>query len=343
MRCRNRVDGHSSHIRSLVAPLLGLSLIVTASAAHAVCCPFPGPGFFLQSTGQANLVVMDRDDEQVTMIPNITFQGDAADFALVVPTPTVPAFESVSREIWNELAIMTSTIPTRRNGSSGCGTSELVAVAGAPERDDVNVISEETVGAFQVTVISSSSATGLVQWLTDGGIPVAAGDAAIFAPFIDDDWVFTVMRIDPDAVGGAVPAEGWNHSVDPVAFTYDAAEFDLALPITSINRGDSLPMRFYVFDQQRTQLGGFDTMYANRLSRQENQALRDLYPNLVDYLSSGRTLTRLDRRFGRQDDMSQVLRLERSADQRDVIPGANFGLSLPLLVLGLLLRRRRHM
>jgi len=153
--------------------------------------------------------------------------------------------------------------------------------------------------------------------------------------------------LDPDAPGGSVPPQGWDHSVNPVAFSYAATEFEVALPITSINRAPSFPMRFYVADYHRPGLEGFITRYANRVSSRELEAIRNRYPSLGAYLEADRFFVQLDRIFVPQDPMAEPITMRRSGDDSEVVPRWPFGgaaLPLALLVVvwgGRRVRRRR--
>lgn len=302
--------------RSLIMLLAGLALGAgRPGRAQAICCPMPfGDDWQLVSQGQMNFVRLDRAAGRVQLIPNIRFTGNAEEFVLVIPTPTEPALTPVDKAIWTQLIALTApTFPRRSSGSGDYGCTERYDVL-APDgtggsADDVNVIRQQTVGAFIATLVTSPNPGALVDYLRRSGVPVTDAEARAFAPYTSRGWVFTVMRLDTSRPGTTVPANGWDNNVDPVLLTYAAPTLEVPLEILSINRGTFLPLVFFVVDDHRTTLPGFATVYANNLSRDEAAAAARLYPALAGWLAPGRTLTRLDHTYSSADEMTGSLLL----------------------------------
>lgn len=331
----------------LCTAVLALGLAASPTIARAVCCPVFPPDSIMFSRGQLNLLVMNEGT--VTLIPNIVIAGDATDFALIVPTPTVPTLAEADKDLWSDAAQLTAPVQRNRsNFDSGCN-DRIYAVA-SPEAVDaagaVDVIRRETVGAFTATILRADDATSLLDWLADNGYEYTGAHAAIFQDFIDEGWVFTAMKLDPNAPGGQIPPDGWNHSVNPVAFEYEVDGFELALPVASIHRNPWMPMRFYVVDDHRMDLPGFTTTYANRLSVGEMRAIEASYPDLAPYLEVGRFFVRLDRLFNENDAMDDVIRLRRAGSDEEVLSfDGGFWGAVPWSMLplgGVWLGRRRR-
>src|SRR5262249_51406543 len=148
------------HVPWLAAVAALASGALGARNAHAVCCPFYCNGCFLQTTAQWNVVVMDRNAGAVRLIPNVAFAGPAPDFVLVVPTPSIPAFAEVPKEIWDEAARITSPVRSQRPASNGCNGSPEFAPAAVGD-GGVVVHVDQTVGRFQATVVSSDDPNAL--------------------------------------------------------------------------------------------------------------------------------------------------------------------------------------
>lgn len=316
--------------------LLGLSLAVVFCAlavkqVQAVCVLFPCLECNVVSSGQINLVVMDRAAGRIQLVPNIRILGEAEDFALVVPTPSVPELDPVSDVIWNEASILTRAVNLgSRNDGIGCGESSLVVFDGSAEDDldgGVTVINEIPVGSFQATIISSNDADSLAVWLEENEYLITPADAEKLEPLVEAGWVFTAMKLREEI---SMPPGGWNTNVHPVRFIYEADEFELPLPFLTINRAPSLPLTFFVVDDHRMSLPGFDTFYANDISMDEYRAIEARHPNLAAFLGPGRWLTRLMRTFRSDTPMDRMVTLVRSSDD------AEFRLTRPQLgALGL--------
>lgn len=301
----------------LVACLALLGGAIGPADVEAICCPIPCDDCWLTSQGQLNLVVMDRDRGQVRLVPNVSFQGLARDFALVVPTPSLPEFGLVDSAIWEEARQLTAPVrSTRSRGPGGFGCEDTFSPVAPPSpsstEDGVFIHVETTVGAFHATVISSDDPNALVTWLSERGFALRSEDAARFAPYVARRWFFTAMRPDTSNASGRMPPRGWNADVKPVLITYAAQEFEIPLPIIGINRAPRLPVVLYVVDDHRMALEGFTTEYANRLSRGEHEAIARQHPHLAAFLAPGRTLTRLTRTFAESSPMDRSILLERA-------------------------------
>jgi hypothetical protein len=305
------------HLVSLGIVAVGLATTLVPDPARSMCCPFPPDGFDIHSSGQLNWIVMHRDRGEIQMIPNVLIRGDAVPFSLVVPIPTLPRMEPVPSEIWTEAAALTAPSTRERIGSDGLGCSEVESTPVFEPQEDGGVVvhEERTVGAFLATVLSSDDAGALVDWLDANGFEITAAEEDEIEPLTDAGWFFVAMKLDTTQVDP--PDGGWNTTVDPISLTFPADELEVPLAFLSINRGPSLPLRFYVVDDHRVTLPGFGTFYANRISRGEMRAIADLHPNLSGYLGAGRFLTRLDRTFFGGDPMEETLTLARAPNDEE--------------------------
>ncbi len=324
--------------------------LVGAGQASAMCCPIPCDGCWIESAGQLNLVVVDRQAGRVQLVPNIRLVGQAQDFALIVPTPTVPSFDVAPASVWEELTLMTAPAPA--GTSSGCGGAEQVVAVDTGTNDPtdeagrVGVIVQETVGAFQVTVLEATDPNALIDWLVQHDFPLDGADASLFEPYIERQWVFTAMKLDP--MQAVMPRGGWNTNVDPVRMTYTAENFEMALPLMSVNRAARMPVSVYVVDDHRMDLDGFETLYANRVTPAEHNAIVQKHPGMQEFVAPYRWLTRLDRTFQLEDAMDASVYLERARFNREFQrvrqARGTVSLEMLLLVVGLtgMARRARH-
>jgi hypothetical protein len=327
-----------------------LTLLLFGSPAAAMCVPFPCNDCELVSWGQLNLVIMDRSPGRVRLIPNIRLIGDAADFALVVPTPSDPVITPAPREVWSEALALTAPLGSFRQDADrftlGCSTTTEPPVTPAGSDDAVTVHRNETIGAFLATILSSTDPAALVRYLRERNFPVDGEESLAVATLVTRGWYFTAMKLDTSNPAAQVPPGGWDNNVDPVTFTYEAGEFELPLSFLGINRGFRVPMVFYVVDDHRVTLSGFRTTYANRISEDEYQAIGTRHPWLAGYVAPGRFFTRLDRTFTGTEPMAGFLPLEQ-APRDDEFRRMNSWSGIPAdwLLLGAvpwLARRMRH-
>ncbi len=279
--------------------IITLALVAAPAAAAAMCCPVPCNTCWITAQGQLNFVSIDRVNGRIDLVPNIRFLGVSPDFALVVPTPSLPSFAPVSSTIWDEAAQLTAPIRATRSNSSGCDCDDDQILAsvddGSPTEagDGVTIHGRETVGGLVATILSSDSPGALVRWLDENGFAFSASDSARFAPYVEREWYFTTMRPDTADTANAMPANGWNADVNPVRVTFAATELEVPLPLITINQNSTMTVQFYIVDDRRVELPGFTTLYANRVSGSEHAAIAERFPTIAALVAPGRYITKL--------------------------------------------------
>jgi len=311
--------------RSIAAALLQLAIALLviapgATPARAMCCPFPCIGCDIDNSGQATFIVMDRENGLIGVIPNIRLTGPANSFALVVPTPTVPTLHPVAKEIWQQATGLTAPPPrmfSSDGSGSGCGSEEIVAVP-ASETDAIEIIATRSVGSFLATTIRATDPLGLVAWLRGNGFEVTGPEAEALGRYVARGWVFTAMKLDPASPEAQRPAGGWDVNVNPVEFRYAATEVEVPLELMAINRDGFFPVVFYVVDDHRVELSGFQTNYVNQISSREFNAIDERYPEVALRLHAGAFLTRLDRTFQSNDIMAGSQMVVRAPSDREL-------------------------
>jgi len=336
-------------MRNTFILLAAAALLLAPASSRAMCSCFPCDDCVIVNSGQATFVVFDREGGTVGIIPNILITGPAATFALIVPTPVVPELTPVDKGLWTQVSQLTAApIRTFSGGDNNLGCSQAVDEAVPAGDSGTEVIVTRTVGSFIATTIRSSDSRSLVAWLLENDFEVTESEAQILARYVAREWVFTAMKLDPSSPESQVPNDGWNVNVNPVEFRYAATDVEVPLDLLSINRSDFFPVRFYVVDDHRMTLDGFQTNYANRLSDKEFEAIGETYPLVADRLASGRFLTRLERTYTSDDPTTGTLMFGPAAIDEEVFwpdraaPGPVFPLeSLVFFLLPAGLLRRR--
>ena len=134
----------------------------------------------------AKLIVMEYKggkpgEATQDLILKISVQGDVDQFAWVVPLPSAPQTGEEDAKLFEELhkyvqarLVAGGGRPKKEDGLNSAGEA-----APATARD-VEVISRETVGSFDVSIVKENRAGSLNQWLTNNKYqPVPGGDEVI--------------------------------------------------------------------------------------------------------------------------------------------------------------------
>lgn len=86
-------------------------LIANGPPAKSACCYFSAKGRDVLQPSQKAFITWDpvEDVESFTVQPR--FEGNAADFGMVIPTPSRPKLDEMPRDFFKELAVFTILEP----------------------------------------------------------------------------------------------------------------------------------------------------------------------------------------------------------------------------------------
>ena len=320
-------------------------LLLLPTDGYAPCVMFTPPEQELNGTGQRAFIVYDPRTQQVNLVPSINIRGEATEFAIVIPTPSIPKLDTVDRRIFRELNDVTMPVTRWRGGggSSGCNvfttddSGDSVVVDSAAEDGGVTIISEQSVGAFDTVILTADNPMALTDWLDEHGYHHSIDDNAILQSYIDQKWIFTAMRLSVEFEGGERrPARFFDRPVDPILLTYRAERLIYPLRLTSISAREGTDVTVYILTPHKMHFPSAKVEYANRITDSERDAIRLRYPTFGSFIGESRYLTRLRRSFARTE-MNTDFELVRHQDNQEFRRVRYMGITfLPdLLLLGL--------
>ena len=288
-------------------------LLFLPTDSYAPCCVFTPPEQELNGTGQRAFIVHNPQTQRVDLVPSINFTGDVTDFAIVIPTPSIPTLDTVDRRIFRDLDSLTRPVTRRRGGGgdSGCNGVSGVATLGRRSDDDddaaadegVTVISEQSVGAFNTVILTADNPMALTDWLDKHGYHHSIEDNTILQGYIDQKWIFTAMRLNLDRFtgGGRRPARFFNATIDPILLTYTADALIYPLRLTSISAREGADVTVYILTTNKMHFPGAKVEYANRITDLERDVIRLRHATFGSFIGELRYLTRLRRSFARTE------------------------------------------
>ena len=226
------------------------ALVAAPRAAHAFC------GFYVNGAGSdmfndATQVVLMRQGTRTVLSMQNDYRGPVADFALVVPVPTVlkeADVKTLEKSVFAKVDNMGSPRLVEYWEQDPCGVEydrerkfarpSAGAVATTESISDgkgynVTVEAQFTVGEYQIVILSATEATGLARWLTDNKYTIPAGAEGLLGPYVAAGSKFFVAKVDPAKVkfvDGRV-------ALSPLRFHYDADEFALPIRLGLANSG----------------------------------------------------------------------------------------------------------
>jgi hypothetical protein len=240
-----------AHGLLLAASAGALALVgVTLGLAHAACCYFTAKGQEVLQPGQQVFITWDPQQKLETFTVQPQFEGGAADFGLLVPTPTRPKLHAMPRDFFKHLAVFTA-LKQRTFPSSKLlplpGKAAPDAAGGRPGGQAggaVRVLEAGLVGTLEYKIIAAGHAEELYQWLKQNRYHYAGNEVAL-GFYVRKQWTFTALRIDskqqkPNKDGS------YSGDVTPTRFEFTSEKLVYPLRITQVSVKDRTAALFYV-------------------------------------------------------------------------------------------------
>jgi hypothetical protein len=243
-------------------------------AADSACCYFAAKDKDVQQPSQKVFITWDPAEKVETFTVQPRFEGNAADFGMVIPTPAKPKLDEMPRDFFKELAVYTilkrrefpqsHLMPGGFGGIAGLGgIGGLAGIAGfggggfagmplAPRKPEVKVLESGVVGSLDYKIIEAGRADDLYDWLKDNKYSYA-GDKATLDFYVKKKWFFSVMKIDTMQMkrnkDGTFAGE-----VTPTRFQFPTEKLVYPLKITQLSVKDRTEALFYVQAPYKTDL-----------------------------------------------------------------------------------------
>jgi hypothetical protein len=249
----------------VAAAVAGVGLV--PRPVDAACCYFAAKDKDVLQPAQKAFITWDPAEKVESFTVQPKFEGNAADFGMVIPTPGRPRLDEMPRDFFKELAVYTilkkreypqsKLLPQPqvffKNGA--VNTLGLVpAAAAAPHPTTVKVLEAGIVGSLDYKIITAERADDLFAWLKENKYHYA-GDEATLDHYVKKGWFFTVMKI--DTMQMKKNADGsFAGEVTPTRFQFASEKLVYPLKITQISVKDQTEALIYVQAPYKVDLPG---------------------------------------------------------------------------------------
>ena len=229
--------------------LLFLALVIAPAALRAFC------GFYVSKAdtklfNKASKVVLVREDDKTVMTMANDFEGDAKDFAVVIPVPTfiekgqihvgdnalIEHLDAYSAprlvEYFDEDPCM-----RERYADRAMSATKAAAPAGSAAHDNalgVKVEAQYTVGEYDITILSAEQSGGLEIWLKENEYKIPEGAGGILESYIKQKMRFFITRVNLEEKAKA----GFTY-LRPLQVAYDSPKFMLPIRLGTVNSNGS--------------------------------------------------------------------------------------------------------
>jgi hypothetical protein len=242
----------NTHVRRAAAVATGLLL----SSPSWAC-----GGFFCDLNNRvdqaAERIVFGIDNGKVETHVQITYEGDAAEFAWVVPAPAQPELFTSSQILFDALENVTAPRFTLQQSIVGDDCPMFDASESADSDDSVSdsgqaggvtLVAEQRVGPYETVTLQATSGEALVAWLQDNAYDVPDEPDDAMAPYIAESSYFVALRLAKGLDTGDLTPLGMRYNGDkpviPIQLTRIAATPDMGLRVWVLGNGRAVPENY---------------------------------------------------------------------------------------------------
>jgi MYXO-CTERM domain-containing protein len=245
----------------LTALATGTALAVVAIPRDAHACGGTfcdvGPAAMpVDQSGENILFVMSEGFTEAHIQIQYVPEPGVAKFAWVIPLQALPEFEVGSEPLFDQ--VLASTVPsygfTSNFTGEGCGGSGFgdggsgdpggttgagdgTGTGGGPE-----IVLQEIVGAFEITVLSGGTAQELVDWLDANEYAQDPESVPIFEEYLAEGYLFAAFKLTNDAEVD---------EIHPVVLRFPTEEACVPLRLTRIAAVDDMAIRSFFLADSR--------------------------------------------------------------------------------------------
>ncbi len=213
----------------------------------------------IEQAGEVVVFGIDEGSQTTTMHVRVDYQGQADDFAWVLPVPAEPDLRRSTPILFEALDDWTTPVLVERREYPGCpwtAFSDADADADADADSDadadvdapppppptVTIVDSGDVGPFETVTLTATDPADLVEWLQDADYAVPHGLSETLAPYIGDSTHFVALKLQKDEDVG---------SIEPLALRFPGTEPSIPIQLTAVAATDDMPIEVYVIGEGR--------------------------------------------------------------------------------------------
>ncbi len=249
------IDGGSARAMRVAGAVLGILAVLAVNPAQAFC------GFYVAQAdaklfNKASKIVLVRDGTYTAITMASDYEGDPAEFALVVPVPVVVKKDDihvVNPDLIARLDAYTAPRLTEYFDPDPCAPMYLDkpmptaarpmmlgATRGAVQDSGVTIEAKYEVGVYDILILAAKESDGLVAWLKDNHYRIPDGAEDVLGSYIKQSMHFFVAKV--NLARQAKSATGF---LEPIEVSYESDRFMLPIRLGTVNASGPQDMIVY--------------------------------------------------------------------------------------------------
>ena len=263
-------------LRTILLSTIGViaAFIVITPAALAFC------GFYVSQAdtslyNQASQVAIAREGDRTILTMANDFQGEVADFAMVVPVPTVIEENQVNvgdPAIMQRLDSFSAPRLVEYFDPDPCTPIppyepwDIPRPSAAPSSESrarlgddalgVTVEAAFSVGEYDIVILSALESDGLETWLTQNNYRIPAGANELLQPYIRQGMKFFVAKVNLEEFD-----QSGFQQLRPLQIAYESPRFMLPIRLGMMNAEDAQDLVVYLLSPSgQTELTNYRTV-----------------------------------------------------------------------------------
>jgi hypothetical protein len=239
--------------------ILAVFFLCIATSSWSFC------GFFVAKAdaklfNKASRVVIARQENRTILTMSNDYQGEAKDFAIVVPVPVVLDKSQVhigDPKVIERLDAYSSPRLVEYFDPDPCmrvmeealpAPSAAGAMKDAQRRANslgVTIEARFTVGEYDILILGAKESSGLETWLRENGYRIPAGAAELLQPYIRQNMKFFVAKVNLKEF----ERTGFQN-LRPIQMAYESPKFMLPIRLGMINAQTQQDLVAYILSPQ---------------------------------------------------------------------------------------------
>jgi len=190
----------------------------------------PPPNRYVYETDQRAVIFYENNIE--TLILSVKFQGNAEDFAWIIPTPNKPEVEKSNVELFSSLKELTQIQEDNRGvlleyGFNSLGQSDALK--------HIEIIETKKIAYYDITVLRANDENALNEWLNENGYKFPSSGDYVLKDYIDNNWYFTAVKISGEYLSNNLNQATRNGDLIPLSLQFNTSKIVFPLKISSID------------------------------------------------------------------------------------------------------------